>query len=336
MKALIYRRFGSADELEWADGWPEPELSSGSVVVRAVAGSVNPKDVLLRKGKFSRTLARDPLPRVTGLDVAGGIVAVGRDVVDCAEGDAVFGMTNRFCGGVHSELAKLDQGELARAPSNTSLTEAATVPLAAQTALQALRDCCAVEHGQRVLVNGASGGVGHFAVQIAKALGGEVHAVCGPRNVAFVESLGADAVYSYAEQPPGTIGQSFDAVFDVFGNLSRSMLAGQLGGRGIYVSTVPKPATLWTEAMARLGLSRTGRLVQVQSRSADLERIRGWIEGGQVVPHLEKVYPIEQAGDAHRHIESRRTVGKVCITFPAPAGSGTEGPDIRASGTTGE
>lgn len=131
MKALIYRRFGSADELEWTDDWPTPELSAQSVLVKVFAGSVNPIDVLLRKGKFSKTLARDPLPRVSGLDVAGKVVAVGSDVYSYSVGDLVLGMTNNFAGGVHAEIAKLDQSGIFSAPSNTSIEEASCVPLTA-------------------------------------------------------------------------------------------------------------------------------------------------------------------------------------------------------------
>ena len=107
MKALIYKTFGSPDELEWTDDWPEPKLSAGSVLIKAIAGGVNPKDALLRKGKFSKTLARNPLPRVSGLDVAGEIIAIGPDVYDFSVGDLIFGMTNNFAGGVHAEIAKL-------------------------------------------------------------------------------------------------------------------------------------------------------------------------------------------------------------------------------------
>lgn len=315
MKALIYRAFGTADELEWVADWPAPVISSQTVLVRTVAGSVNPKDVMLRKGKFSKTLARDPLPRISGLDVAGEIIAVGSAVTGFSKGDAVYGMTNNFAGGVHAEIARFYPDEIWHAPSNISMVEAACVPLAAQTALQALRDCGGIGKGRKVLINGASGGVGHFAVQIAKALGAEVHAVCGPHNVQFVESLGADAVYSYADQPAPKIGHSFDAVFDVFGKFTRSAFVGQLGSRGIYVSTVPKPATLWAEALARMGVSRLSRLVQVRSQSEDLKRIKEWIESGQVVPHLQKSFPVAAAADAHRHVETRRTVGKVCVVL---------------------
>ncbi len=313
MKALIYREFGSADVLEWADDWPRPEVSPQGVLVKVAAGGINPKDVLLRKGKFSKTLARDPLPRVSGLDAAGTVLAVGSEVFGFRIGDLVYGMTNRFAGGVHAEIAAFHSNEIFQSPENLSMAEAACVPLAAQTALQALRDCCRIETGDRVLINGASGGVGHFAVQIARTMGAEVHAVCGPANISFVKSLGADMAYSYADQPACEIKASFDAVFDVFGKLSRAAFSRQLGRRGTYVSTVPKPATLWAEALARVGISRRGRLVQVQSRADDLKQLKTWIEKGAVRPHLEKTYPVVLAADAHRHVESKHTVGKVCI-----------------------
>jgi NADPH:quinone reductase-like Zn-dependent oxidoreductase len=310
----VYRHFGPADELQWVREWPEPELLPDSVLIRTAAGSVNPKDVMLRKGKF-RALARSPLPRVSGLDAAGHIVAIGSELGGFAVGDPVFGMSNDFCGGVHAELARFRKNEFDHAPSNLSLTEAAAVPLAAQTALQALRDCCALQSGQSVLINGASGGVGHFAVQIAKVMGAQVHAVCGTGNVDFVRSLGADAVHSYATEPATAISRRFDAVFDVFGNYSRRAFTRQLGRGGVYVSTVPKARTLLAEGLARLGVSRVSRLVVVRSRSEDLATLRQWIEAGRVVPHIERTFDPNAAASAHRHVETKRTVGKVCIVF---------------------
>ncbi len=315
MKALIYKRYGSADELEWTDDWPLPEISADTVLIKVVAGSVNPKDVLLRKGKFSRTFARGPLPKVSGLDVAGEIVAMGSLVRGFSMGDLVFGMTNVFAGGVHSEIAKLHQSEIADFPKSSSLFEASSVPLAAQTALQALRDCCHLKEGQKILINGASGGVGHFAVQIAKVMGAEVHAVCGSHNFHFVQSLGADCTYSYKDQSATEIDLAFDSVFDVFGNFTGSEFRGQLGRNGVYVSTVPKAPSLWGETLARLGISKVNRLVQVRSRSEDLKQLKKWIESKLVLPHVEKIYRISQAAAAHRHVESKHTIGKVCIDF---------------------
>jgi len=315
MKALIYRKFGGPDVLEWTRNWPKPVVAPGKVLIKCIAGSVNPKDVLLRKGKFSCTLARDPLPRVSGLDVAGEIVEVGIGVSDFKVGDIVLGMTNRFSGGVHSEWATLGSNEVACAPSNITAVEASSIPLAAQTALQALRDYCQVAAGQRVLINGASGGVGHFAVQIAKAMGAEVHAVCGPKHLGFVTSLGADAVYDYTLQQAPAINSSFHSVFDVFGRYSIRDFAKQLGATGIFVSTVPRPATVFGEVLALGGVNKRSRLVLVGSNTADLEQIREWVETNQLKPHVEKVYPAENAHEAHRHIEGKHTTGKVVIAF---------------------
>lgn len=315
MNALIYRKFGDPTVLEWVDDWPRPVVSPKGVVIKSIAGSVNPKDVLLRKGKFSKTLARDPLPRAAGHDVAGEVASVGKDVSNISVGDTVFGMTNRFSGGVHCEYAMLDSNEVARAPVNISTLEASAIPLAAQTALQALRDHCKIAAGQRVLIIGASGGVGHFAVQIARILGAEVHGVCGPDHMDFVASLGADAVHDYTVKPPTAIASSFDSIFDIFGKFSRRDFTDQLVARGIFVSTVPAPATLRGEFLARIGFSKRSRLVQVKSNSTDLNRIRKWVETNRLRPHVEKVYPAADAHEAHRHIEGKHTTGKIVLSF---------------------
>jgi NADPH:quinone reductase-like Zn-dependent oxidoreductase len=315
MNALIYKKFGDPSVLEWVDDWPLPVLSPKSVLIKSAGGGVNPKDVLLRRGKFSRTLARDPLPRVAGHDVAGEVVEIGTDVSHVSVGDVAFGMTNRFSGGVHTEFALLDAHEVAIAPAGISAVVASSIPLAAQTALIALRDQCKVVAGQRVLINRASGGVGHFAVQIAKALGAEVHAVCGPRHIDFVTSLGADAVYDYTATSAPTLASSFHSVFDVFGNLSRKHVASQLGARGVFVSTGPNLTTLRGELSARIGFNTRSRLVQVKSTTTDLNQIRGWVEAGRVTPHVENVYPVDHAHEAHRHIEGKHTTGKIVISF---------------------
>jgi NADPH:quinone reductase-like Zn-dependent oxidoreductase len=225
VKALVYKSFGDPSVLEWVEDWAKPAVTANHVIVSVVAGSVNPKDVLLRKGKFSRTLARDPLPRVAGIDIAGEVVEIGKNVVDLTIGDLIFGMTNRFSGGVHAEYAVIHESEIARAPSNISSVIASCVPLSAQTALQALRDHCKIVPGHKVLINGASGGVGHFAVQIAKVLGAEVHAVCGSSHLDFVAALGADMVHDYAVEPAPQIVSTYHCVFDVFGRFSRNDFA---------------------------------------------------------------------------------------------------------------
>ena len=313
MKALIYKSFGKPDVLEWVEDRNTPTAAANQALVRVIAGSVNPKDVLLRKGKFSRTMARDPLPRVSGLDIAGEVVEIGEKVAGFKLGDLVFGMTNNFSGGVHSEFALFEADEIAVAPSNISIEKAASLPLSALTALQALRDHCKIEQGHKVLINGASGGVGHFAVQIAKIMGAEVHAVCGPAHIDFVTSVGADMVYNYEVEPAPEIDTVFNCVFDIFGKYSRKDFSRQLGQKGIFVSTVPKMATLIGALLNWIGFYKRSRLVIVKSRKNDLNKLCEWIESKSLIPHVEKAYNITEANQAHEHIEGRHTTGKVVL-----------------------
>ena len=187
---------------------------------------------------------------------AGKVAEVGDRVDDLVPGDRVFGMSNRFCGGVLAEYALFDRGELEQAPECLSPVESAAVPLAALTALQALRDLGRLEPGQSLLINGASGGVGHFAVQIGRIMGAEVHAVCGSANAGFVTRLGAAQVHDYSAASPDAIDHGFDVVFDVFGDQDPRLLARQLGRDGIFVSTVPRGRTIGRELLARLEPAR--------------------------------------------------------------------------------
>ncbi|MCK5543049.1 MAG: NAD(P)-dependent alcohol dehydrogenase [Desulfobacterales bacterium] len=311
MKALIYRKFGNSDVLEWVTNWPIPEPGANELLIRVFAGGINPKDVLLRKGKFSKTLARKSLPRVSGFDVAGEIVKIDKGTNRFKIGDFVFGMTNRFIGGVHAELVVLNENEIELKPENLTMIEAAAIPLAAQTALQALRDLGKVGNGSHVMINGASGGVGHFAVQIAKALGSIVVATCSKKNSEFVYSLGADKVIDYTKTSATEIQGQFDCVFDVFGQYNANDFLKLLSPKGVYVSTIPKFSTLRGEVMARLGISKRSRLVYVKSNCKDLSILSGWSTANKLKPNIDKVYKFEEASFAHKHIESKRTRGKI-------------------------
>ena len=166
-----------------------------------------------------------------------------------------------------------------------------------------------------MLINGASGGVGHFAVQIAKILGAEVHAVCGPAHKDFVTSLGADMVYNYEVEPAPEIASAFNCVFDVFGKYVRKDFSEQLGQNGIFVSTVPKMATLIGAFLDWVGLYKRSKLVMVKSCTSDLNQLCKWIESNRLKPHVDKVYPITEAEKAHQHIESKHTTGKIVLLF---------------------
>jgi NADPH:quinone reductase-like Zn-dependent oxidoreductase len=314
MKAVVYNKFGKPDVLKLSDNWPKPEIDDDSVLIQTLAGSINPKDVMLRQGKF-KLIAKAPLPRVTGLDISGKVVAVGKNITHVLAGDMVFGMTNKFAGGVHSEFALFQADELAKAPANLSAEEASAIPLAAQTALQTLRDYCKIKPGQTVLINGASGGVGHFAVQIAKILGAQVHAICGPSHINFVSSLGADQAYDYSVTPPQNIKASFDAVFDIFGNCSRKDFKNNLCKKGVFVTTVPSFPVILKQGLSFLGMTPHTQMVIVKSNKENLEQIKDWVEKDLLKPHIDKVYSAEDADKAHAHIEGKHTTGKVVLSF---------------------
>ncbi len=313
MKAVIYRRFGGPEVLEYVGDWPAPMPKANEVLVRVQAGGLNPKDALLRKGKFRPFLDREPLPRVSGLEMAGEVVEIGKGATGLRVGERVFGMSNRFHGGLHAEYAVVDAGWVAPIPERISGTLAAAVPLAAQTALQALRDYAGVGSGARVLINGASGGVGHFAVQVARILGANVTAVCGKHNLAFVRELGAQHVVDYRSTAATQVAGPFDCIFDVFGQYRGRDFSRSLAPRGIYVNTIPRSTTIFGELLAMTGLWRRSRLVLVRSRRRDLETLGDWIQQGRLYPHIEAVYSFREAAEAHRRLETRHVRGKLVL-----------------------
>ncbi len=321
MEACIYKKFGKENVLEWVDGWPKPECKPDSVIIEVAAISINPKDALLRKGKFSRTLARDPLPRLTGLDGSGVVVEVGENVSRIEVGDAVFGMTNNFSGGVLGAFAEFKETEVAKAPGTISLVEAASIPLAAQTALQALRDICGISRDKKVLITGASGGVGHFAIQIARRLGAEVHGICSTDNIEFVSSLGANCIYDYKKNEPVAIDDQYDAIFDAAGRYEREYFSKQLGKNGIFVTTVPTGKSLLSELLARLKVRIKNRLVFVHSSHKDLNQLSDWVDSKKLFTHIQKVYDKNEIVEAHTQIQSGHTRGKIVVSTQPGAAS---------------
>lgn len=309
MKTARYRRFGGPDVLEVVDA-EEPLARPGHARVRVHAASVNPKDVLLRKGKF-RWLFRSALPRTPGYDVAGTLID---DTPHLPAGSEVFGMIQHHRGGASAQIASLAFHELAAKPRDISMPEAAALPLVGLTALQALRDEVLLGPKQRVLINGASGGLGTMAVQIARALGAEVIGVCSGRNADFVRELGAARVIDY-QTDSAADERGLDAVFDCFGTLPWSSAQGCLSPRGRYCTAIPRPDSALRGALRRLQLHRAA-LVVVRSNREDLDALRGMVEDGAVRPVLEATFPLEEIAEAHRRIESRRTRGKLVLEIP--------------------
>ena len=309
MRAVVIDRYGGPEVLRQATV-PRPVPIRGQVLVRTRFVGVNPKDVIVRKGKFKVATGKK-FPLIVGHDIAGEVVEVGAGA-DLAEGDRVFGMINDFAGRAYAQFAAVDAQQLAKVPSSIELRIAAAVPLAAQTALQALRDDARIEAGQRVLINGASGGVGVFAVQIAKILGAEVTAVCSQRNTDLVTELGADRVIDYTQTELVELDATFDAIFDVFGNYSFDKLKHLLEPLGTYVQTIPSGRILRDVARTLLRRKRA-KLVLVKSRRDQLDWLRQQIDTGSLRVVVDRSFALEDAAEAHRYMETKRARGKVVL-----------------------
>ncbi|MEM7048806.1 MAG: NAD(P)-dependent alcohol dehydrogenase [Acidobacteriota bacterium] len=312
MKAVLYRSYGEAKVLEI--GTVEAPLPRRTeVLVRVAAAALNPKDILTRKGKFKLFTGRR-FPMVPGLDIAGEVIAKGSAVATYDIGQRVHGMLNGWRGGGCAEQAVAGESELAPIPTEMSVVQAAALPLAGMTALQALRDLLRVKEGERVCINGASGGVGTLAVQIAKLLGAQVVAVCSGRNAALVAGLGADEVVDYTHTDVTRSGP-YDAFFDVFGNCPPARVSRALPS-GRHCTTVPSPGAILRELQGRL-LGRPRRMVIVRGNGADLRQLDQWYAARGLDIVVDRVLPFSQAAEAHRYLETKRARGKV-VLVPDP------------------
>ncbi len=321
MQAVSYRCYGSPDVLR-LETLPKPVPGAGEVLVRVHAASVNPVDKHYLYGTpyVVRLSAGIGAPTVAGFgtDFAGTVEALGPDVTRFQVGDAVFGVAD---GAVGEYLVRRAEGAIARKPEALSFDEAAAMPVAAITALQALRDKAKVAPGHKVLINGASGGVGTFAVQIAKALGAEVTGVCSTRNVELVRSLGADHVIDYTQED-FTEGQArFDAIIDMVGNHGIGALTDVIVPDGVLVRVGSTSYNRWLQPFASMAVVavqsvlRSQRIVGILAsiQPADLEQLAELAAAGKLRPVIDRRYPMAQTADAVRYLETGRARGKIII-----------------------
>ena len=317
MKAIQFDGYGAPDVLVFRDT-PRPLCGPGDLLVRVRAAGINPKDCLVRKGKF-RWFTGRRFPLGLGHDFAGTVEEVGRRVKGFQAGDPVYGMTNGWKGRTYAEFLVARPSETALKPSSLSFVEAAAVPLAAMTALQALRDLGGLTRGQRVLINGSSGGVGTFAVQIACLLGAHVTAVCSGRNADMVRRLGAHEVIDYTREDIQQLAPPVDVLFDVFGNFRFPVIRSILTPQGRFISTVPGFPIIKWGILSRLASGPRAHMVIVKSRDVDLQTISGWIAEERLTPVVDRVVPLADAQDAHKYIETKRARGKVVLAVDGRA-----------------
>jgi NADPH:quinone reductase-like Zn-dependent oxidoreductase len=321
MKAVVQRRYGPPEVLEYTEVG-RPVVGDGDVLVGVRAASVHPGDYFVMTGvpsivrlAFGLRRPRHPIP---GRDLAGVVAAVGKDVTDLRPGDAVFGWSTT---GTLAEYASVPAHQLVRTPANLSAGQAAAVPTSALTALQAMRDVAHVRPGHTVLVTGASGGVGTFAVQIARLLGAEVTGVCSTRNMELVRSLGAAHVIDYTRTDFTRTGLRYDVILD---NVEAQTLADARRALTPTGTLIPNsgrggrrigPLGRFVKARVRSLVTRqTLRPFTSMEKQEDLRTLAAWLEAGDLIPVIDRTYPLSAAADALRYVGAGHTQGKVVIT----------------------
>lgn len=320
MKAIVYCDYGAPDVLR-LETIAKPACTDDQILIRVRAASVNPLEWHYMRGTpyIGRVMGmglRKPKVTRLGVDVAGQVETVGRNVTQFKPGDEVFGSAR----GALAEYACASEQGLVMKPHNVTFEQAASVPVAAVTALQGLRDHGKVEPGQTVLINGASGGVGTFAVQIAKAMGAHVTGVCSTRNVEMVRSIGADQVIDYTKEEFTGSGQRYDVILDMVG--SHSLLASRrvLNPQGIYVM-VGGPKGRWVSPLDRAiaakvlswFVSQKMGMMLAELNKEDLGILRDLMQAGKVKPVIDRTYPLNRVPEALRYLEAGHARGKVVI-----------------------
>jgi NADPH:quinone reductase-like Zn-dependent oxidoreductase len=327
MKAIVYQKYGSADVLKLED-IDKPVVKDDEVLVDVRASSANPADWHFMRGvpyvMRAQSGLRKPKKTVLGRDIAGQVEAVGKEVTGFRPGDEVFANVET---GAFAEYTSVSEGLLEPKPVNLTFEEAAAVPLAALTALQGLRDAGHVQPEQKILIIGASGGVGTFAVQIAKSFGAHVTGVCSTRNVELVRSLGADHVIDYTREDFTQSGEKFDLIFQLAGTSSPSDCRRVLTSKGTLVLSSGESDGRWIGPVDRMMKAavlspfvsqKLGAFLAKPSKD-DLQFLKGLIETGKLTPVIDRTYPLSEVPEAIRYLEEGHARGKVVITV------GTEG-----------
>ena len=327
MKAITYTQYGSPDVLHLKEV-EKPAPKDNEILIRVCVATVTAGDVNMRGftfvppgfGLLPRLMfgLRQPKKSILGTELAGEVEAVGKDVTLFKKGDPVFGIGSQVLGAYAEYACRPETGALAIKPSSLTYEEAAALPFGAGTALYFLRDVAKIQRGQKALVNGASGGVGVYAVQLAKYYGAEVTGVCSTANLELVKSLGADKVIDYTRQDFTQNGETYDIIVDsVAGRTSFARCKNSLAPKGLYLAV----AGGLKEMIQMLWTSITGGKKVLAGtppeRKAELNFIRELVEAGKIKPVIDRRYPLEQMAEAHLYVDQGHKKGSVVITIAA-------------------
>ncbi|MFW5757501.1 MAG: NAD(P)-dependent alcohol dehydrogenase [Bacteroidota bacterium] len=310
MQKIIYNRYGDADVLQLQDDFPLPDPKPHEVLVNVKAAGVNPVDYKIRNGSMRFLISRK-FPKTPGSEIAGIVEKTGKKDSRFKKGDRVYGMTG-MGGGGYAQYLCVDESYLSLIPERLSFQEAATIALAGSTAWQSLVDKGLISAGTHVLINGASGGVGMFGVQIAKFHHAIVTAVCSDKNIDFVKELGADFVINYKEKDFTTLPKKFDIVFDAVAMSSFSKSEKVLNKKGRYITTIPS-FTRYIRTLINPFFSKKMFAFLVEPSGKTLDALNVLIFQDKLNTYIERSYPLHQASDAHKRIETGRVRGKLVL-----------------------
>jgi NADPH:quinone reductase-like Zn-dependent oxidoreductase len=316
MKAVLIRQFGPPGVMK-VEEVETPSVSNDQVLIRIHYSSVNPVDWKIRNGSL-RFLSGSRFPMRLGFDVAGEVVETGPSVTRLREGDRVFGMLDYRQRGAYAEYAGTGEKNVSLIPEPLGFKEAAAIPLAGLTAYQALHYKGKIKKGESVLVKGASGGVGSFAVQIAKAEGAVVTGVCRTDNIELVKSLGADRAIDYRKEDFAQLPDKYDILFDVVGKRTFFGIRKRLAPSGRYITTLPnKPSDILSFFLVPFfplfGYGKKSAFISVKPSASDLDSLALLIREGRLRPLIDRVYSLEEIGAAHAYSETGHARGKIVI-----------------------
>ncbi len=318
MKAIVIEKYGPPEDVLELKEVEKPTPKDNEVLVKIYATSVCWADNASVRGKpFMVRLTQGllkPKHTIPGIDIAGQVEAAGRNVKQFQPGDEIFGDIGDYGFGAYAEYVSVPENALALKPVNITYEEAAAVPQYAVVALQGLRNKGQIQHGQKVLINGASGGVGTFAVQIAKSYGAEVTGVCSTRNLELVRSIGADHVIDYTQEDFTKKEQRYDLILDIVANRSVSDYARVLTPKGNYVAVAFNSSSLFQGPLISMTGSKKVSQLSHKPNVKDLVFMKELIEAGKVVPVIDRRYPLNEAAEAFQYYEEGHPQGKVVIT----------------------
>lgn len=314
MKSFFIESYGGLEVMKYGD-IPEPVLTPGRILVQVKAVSINPVDYKIRQGDI-RFITGSKFPKILGADFAGIVKDIPQNSITFKTGDKVYGYLPLYKRqpGALAEYAVVRPEQIRPVPGSLTLEEAAALPIAALTALSGLRKCGSIQ-GKKILVNGATGGVGHFAMQIARAWGGVITAVCSTRNIELAKKLGAAEIIDYNKENFIQSGKIFDIIFDAYGKLTFSEVTQTLKDKGVYATTLFTFSWIIPSLWQRLTGGKKIVAANMRSRPKDFIELEQLLASRLVKPYIEQTFPLPQSTEAFRILETGKARGKIIITI---------------------